>query len=70
MVCPKCGNDSCQIITENKMSSGKGFSLIKSCCGAIMLGPIGILCGACNKGVELSSSSYWVCNQCGHKFKA
>ncbi len=44
-----CGNENCQIITETD-SSGKAFSASKGCCGAILFGPIGILCGACGKG--------------------
>ena len=63
MKCPKCGNENCQITTETS-SSGKG------CCGALLLGPIGILCGACGKGKTIQSTSYWVCPNCGKKFKA
>lgn len=69
MKCPKCGDDNCQIITETK-TKGKDFSASKGCCGAILFGPIGILCGACGKGKTIQSTAYWVCSQCGHKFKA
>ena len=69
MICPRCKNDGCQIITETK-STGKDFSAGKGCCGAILFGPIGILCGVCGEGRKISSASYWICSSCGHKFKA
>lgn len=68
MVCPKCKDNDCKIITETT-SKGKDFSAGKGCCGAIILGPIGILCGACGEGRTITSKNYWVCNNCGHKFK-
>lgn len=69
MRCPKCGNGNCQITTETT-SSGKDFSAGKGCCGALLFGPLGILCGACGKGKTIRSTSYWFCPDCGHKFKA
>lgn len=69
MRCPKCGNENCQITTETT-SSGKDFSAGKGCCGALLFGPIGLLCGACGKGKTIHSTSYWFCPNCGRKFKA
>ncbi len=69
MICPKCGFDGCQIVAETT-SKGKDFSAGKGCCGALLLGPIGILCGACGKGKKIKSTNYWICNNCGNKFKA
>lgn len=68
MQCPKCGSEDCQIISEIE-SKGKDFSAGKGCCGAILLGPIGVLCGACGKGKQINSMHYWVCSSCGNKFK-
>ena len=51
MKCPKCQNDNSQIINE-VTTSGKDFSAGKGCCGAILMGPIGLLCGACGKGKQ------------------
>ena len=68
MKCPKCGNDNCQVISETT-STGKDFSARKGCCGALLLGPLGILCGACGKGKQINSTNYWVCPNCGNKFK-
>lgn len=67
--CPKCGNRNCQLTTEIT-SSGKDFSAGKGFCGALLLGPIGVLCGACGKGKTIQSTSYWICANCGKKFKA
>ena len=57
MQCPKCGNTNLQIITETE-TKGKDFSVTKGCCGAVLFGWIGILCGA------------WICPNCGYRFKA
>lgn len=69
MKCPRCQNINCLIISETT-STGKDFSAGKGCCGALLLGPIGILCGACGKGRQIHSVNYWVCSDCGKKFKA
>ena len=52
MQCPKCGNTNLQIITETE-TKGKDFSVTKGCCGAVLFGWIGILCGACGTYREL-----------------
>jgi hypothetical protein len=56
-VCPKCGAAS---ISGQK----EGFGLKKGCCGTILLGPIGLLCGMCGankvKVVCLSCGNEWV----------
>lgn len=70
MKCPKCGNtENLQAVTETS-STGKDFSVGKGCCGAILFGPIGILCGACGKGKRINSTTYWLCPQCGNRFRA
>lgn len=67
--CPRCNNENCQIINEVK-TEGKDFSASKGCLGALLLGPLGILCGACGKGKQTTTTNYWVCNKCGYKWKA
>lgn len=69
MHCPNCGNTNLYPATETT-SSGKDFSAGKGLCGAILFGPIGILCGACGEGKQINSTTYWLCPTCGHKFKA
>ena len=68
MRCPNCGNENCQIITETS-STGKDFSVGKGFCGALLFGPIGILCGACGEGKQIHSKNYWVCPNSNRKFK-
>jgi len=69
MNCPKCGNHYLQAATETN-TSGKDFSASKGCCGAILFGPIGVLCGLCGEGRQTRSTTYWMCPNCGHKFRA
>ena len=69
MRCPSCQSENCNIIeeTETKM---KGYGIFKGCCGYLILGPIGWLCGLCGMGEgRTSRKAYWVCNHCGRKFR-
>ena len=52
--CPNCGSAS---ITTVK----KGYDAGGGCCGAILVGPLGLLCGASDAN-KLSN----VCQNCGH----
>ncbi len=65
MRCPRCGSEHVQYATK---TTGGGFSFLDSCCGYIMLGPLGLLCGACGSGT--STQEFWICHDCGHKFSA
>lgn len=67
MKCPKCGSEDCQYVT-NTETYGNSFSFSKACCGSILLGPIGILCGSCGAGVYSETHEYWICNTCGRRF--
>ena len=69
MRCSKCGSENCKIINEVH-SKGKDFSGSKGCCGYILFGPIGVLCGACGGGRKIHNTHYWVCNNCGRKWRA
>ena len=55
--CPKC---SCSSITTIK----EGYSAGSGCCGAILFGPLGLLCGASG-----ANRLYSVCQNCGYKWK-
>lgn len=68
MKCSRCGSENCQVINETT-SKGKDVSASKGCCGYMLLGPIGLLCGVCGKGKQLKNNNYWVCNNCGNKWK-
>ncbi len=68
MICPKCGSENCNVINET-YTSGSDFSASKGCLGALLFGPIGILCGACGEGKQTHNVNYWVCNSCGYKWQ-
>lgn len=53
--CPKCGN---RHISANK----EGMKKDDACCGAILLGPLGLLCG-------VSHDVVITCLKCGHQWK-
>lgn len=70
MRCPKCGNNNCDILTDVDVKT-KGYGLGEGCCGYILLGPIGFLCGACGMGESKTKTKhYGYCQDCGHKFRA
>lgn len=69
MRCPSCGNNNCHIIQEVETKQ-KGFGVCEGICGYLILGPIGLLCGLCGMGEgRTSKKAYWVCNDCGSKFR-
>ena len=53
--CPKCGSPH---VSANK----KGMDAGNACCGALLLGPFGLLCGLSDKVVV-------TCLKCGHQWK-
>lgn len=67
--CPKCNSSNLQYASETKTSGG-GYGFGSGCCGAILLGPIGLLCGMCGRSVSSETKTYWVCKNCGNKFHA
>ena len=69
MRCSNCGSENCQIINEVSIK-GTDFSASKGCCGWYIFGPIGLLCGSCGGGKKVINNNYWVCNNCGRKWKA
>jgi Zn finger protein HypA/HybF involved in hydrogenase expression len=65
--CPKCNGTHCRMITSTKTDSTP-FGLGDACCGWILFGPIGILCGLCGASSSTETKTYWVCDDCGKKF--
>lgn len=63
MKCPNCGSERIQYSTHTK---GGGFSFFDSCCGFLIFGPLGLLCGSCGSGV--TTDEFWICQDCGKKF--
>lgn len=62
--CPNCGSARLQFVTHTKT---QGVSIGDSCCGYILLGPLGLLCGLCGAGSSETKEG-WVCLDCGHRF--
>lgn len=67
--CPKCGNVGCTLITEHE-TQNKDFNTGNACCGYLMFGWEGILCGLCGTGSKTRTRNYWICPSCGKKFGA
>ena len=65
MNCPNCGSSNCFPMTETKSTD---FDNVNACCGFLLWGPIGILCGLCGSG-ETTTKQYWKCGDCGRNFK-
>ncbi len=70
MICPNCGNENCELIQEIS-TSGNDYSVCKGLCGACILQSwIGLLCGLCGEGHTTVKRAFWICKNCGYKFKA
>jgi hypothetical protein len=65
--CPKCGGKDFEISHE---VIRKGYGGGKACCGALALGPFGLLCGMCGKNKVKAEKVYWICKTCGNVFTA
>jgi DNA-directed RNA polymerase subunit RPC12/RpoP len=69
MRCPNCGDDRCVIVEESETNQ-KGYGFGKGCCGYLILGPIGWVCGLCGMGKSHTvKRTFWVCQHCGRKFR-
>lgn len=65
IICPNCGSKNNSFFSNTQKA---GFSAGDACCGYILLGPIGVLCGAFGAN-STTTTEYWVCNSCGNKFE-
>lgn len=68
VTCPRCGGMDCQPINET-YTKGGGYDAGSGCCGYLLFGPLGLLCGACGSESRTTNVLYWVCKNCGHKFR-
>lgn len=64
--CPKCGSDKISLVSDTQR---KGFSTRNACCGYILLGPLGFLCGSIGSN-KTKKTEYWVCGGCGNHFQS
>ena len=67
--CPRCGSYDVMPVSEVS-TNGKDFSASDACCGYLLCGPLGLLCGATGKGKQTTTTTYWMCKGCGNKFQA
>lgn len=69
MHCPRCGSQNIETLVTSKTKT-KGFSGSSACCGYILLGWLGVLCGLCGMGAsETETKTKFICMNCGKKFK-
>ena len=73
--CPNCGAglSACVPISKTDVkSSGGGYSFWNGCCGMILLGPFGLLCGLCGRetNTTVQSMTWFVCQRCGAEFSS
>lgn len=66
--CPRCGSHDIMPVSEVS-TKGKDFNAGDACCGYMLCGPLGLLCGATGKGKQTTTTTYWMCKGCGNKFK-
>ena len=62
--CPKCGSKQVEFVTS---TNGKGVSSTKVCCGYVLLGPLGAICGLSGAG-KTQSKTVRKCKNCGYEF--
>lgn len=69
--CPNCGMpmEGCTPLVKTTISStGGGYGFFSGCCGMVLLGPFGLLCGLKGKRTTSSSQTWWACRKCGKEF--
>jgi len=68
--CPVCKSAYCRVISQNNtIVDNSGYAAGKGCCGYILFGPLGLLCGLLSKRrTRTISQSFWHCDSCGNKF--
>lgn len=67
-ICPYCGKENCQPMMRNTTNvKTSGYSWGSGCCGMLLMGPFGLLCGLCGTGsrVDSRNETIWICQSCG-----
>lgn len=67
MRCPNCGSDSITSIID-KNTTNKNFDGTGACCGILLFGWPGLLCGLCDTGSKTETKTTNICNNCGRRF--
>lgn len=60
--CPKCGSKNVEFVTYQASSN---FDKEDACCGYLLCGPIGLLCGAKD---QTEARTVRKCKKCGEEF--
>lgn len=63
VACPRCESTSIGFVSE---TTGSDYDVSSGCCGYILLGPLGLLCGLSNGSKKTVTKRK--CNHCGHEF--
>lgn len=69
--CPHCGcplSECTPIVKTTVTSTGGGYGFFSGCCGAMLLGPLGLLCGLRGRDTTSTSQTWWACRTCGKEF--
>lgn len=62
VTCPRCGSNKISFVS---VSTGPDYSAMGGCCGYIVFGPLGLLCGLTNKN---KTRIVRKCLNCGNEF--
>lgn len=71
--CPFCGEENCQPVQKSIIETRqKNYGWGSGCCGMLLFGPFGLLCGLCGSGSKTKTSSelWWTCPKCGKQHLA
>ena len=60
--CPRCGSKNVEFVTYQ---ANQGFSAEDACCGYMLCGPLGLLCGTKEKE---EAKTVRKCKKCCHEF--
>lgn len=69
-ICPFCGGENCQPMLKSTMDTTyKNYKWGSGCCGMLLLGPFGLLCGLCGTGAKIKTTNelWWTCLKCGRQ---
>jgi hypothetical protein len=59
ILCPKCGSDNIHFVT---IQSSQNFDKSDACCGYLLCGPLGLLCGVKDKTQRKTIRKCMMCN--------
>lgn len=62
VLCPRCGSDNIHFIT---VQASQNFDKSDACCGYLLCGPLGLLCGVKDK---TESKTVRKCMNCNNEF--